>query len=343
VALGPEAGLKILAQEGPFPVVISDMRMPVMDGVRFLAKVKERAPDSVRIMLTGATDQQTAMDAVNEGSIFRFLTKPCPPDKLARAIGAGIDQHRLVTAERDLLEKTLRGSVKVLTDVLSLVNPMAFGRASRVVRLVRQICTQLDVARPWQAEMAAMLSQVGCVALPQATLQRVYQGAALSDEERRMFQDHPRIGSGLIANIPRLERIAQIIADQEKPLDDPGGEKIPLEARILHVALDYDTLVAAGRAHWDAVEEIRSRDGRYDADVLEALARIVAAERQCEYTTVGVEDLTTPMILAEDVRTTSGLLLIAKGQEVNPTLCERLRNFVQMGEIVDRFRVFIPR
>ncbi len=145
-APGGQQALGMMDARNPYAVIVSDMRMPGMDGVQLLATVKQRAPESVRIMLTGNSDQQTAMEAVNEGNIFRFLTKPCPPDKLAKALTAGIEQYRLVTAEKVLLETTLSGAIKVLTEVLSLTNPTAFGHASRVRRIVRKLCDNaLDI------------------------------------------------------------------------------------------------------------------------------------------------------------------------------------------------------
>ncbi|GAG00018.1 unnamed protein product, partial [marine sediment metagenome] len=179
-ALGGTEGLEAIASKGPFAVIVSDMRMPGMDGVQFLAAAKRRAPDSVRMMLTGFADQQTAVEAVNEGNIFRFLTKPCPPETFAKALTAGMEQYRLVTAEKVLLEKTLRGAIKVLTDVLSLTNPTAYGHASRVRRLVQKLCKQLEVDQPWQAEVAAMLSQIGCVTVPPNTLNKIYYGQTLT-------------------------------------------------------------------------------------------------------------------------------------------------------------------
>src|ERR687883_1975197 len=101
VANGGREGLETIKKNGPFAVIVSDMRMPEMDGVQFLARAKELAPESIRIMLTGNSDQQTAMEAVNEGHIFRFLTKPCPPEMLAKALTAGLEQYQLVRAERE--------------------------------------------------------------------------------------------------------------------------------------------------------------------------------------------------------------------------------------------------
>jgi DNA-binding NtrC family response regulator len=122
-AVGAEAGLALMKSHGPFPVVVSDMRMPKMNGVQFLSEVKSVAPDTVRMILTGYADVPTVMDAVNESNIFRFLTKPCEKTILGSALTSALTQYRLVVAERELLEKTLQGMVRVLADVLSFVNP----------------------------------------------------------------------------------------------------------------------------------------------------------------------------------------------------------------------------
>ncbi len=104
-AVGPTAGLKALTESGPFQVVVADLRMPVMDGTKFLARVRSMSRDTVRILLTGYADLEGAIAAVNQGQIFRFLTKPCAPETLLRAIDDGLEQYRLETADRRLLER----------------------------------------------------------------------------------------------------------------------------------------------------------------------------------------------------------------------------------------------
>jgi DNA-binding NtrC family response regulator len=94
-ALGPQEGLKILSEKGPFAVIVSDLRMPVMDGIQFLSKAKTITPDSVRIILTGNADLQNAIEAVNKGNIYRFLTKPCPSHLLSAVLEQAIEQYRL--------------------------------------------------------------------------------------------------------------------------------------------------------------------------------------------------------------------------------------------------------
>jgi len=347
-ATGAEEGLAAIAARGPYAVVVSDMQMPGMDGIQFLARVKEQAPATVRIMLTGRSDQQTAIEAVNEGNIFRFLSKPCPAEQLAKALRAGIEQYRLINAEKELLEKTLSGSIKVLTDVLSLVNPAAFGRASRVRRIARRLAEQMKAEKAWAIDLAAMLSQIGCVTLPPETLEKLYHGRPLTDEECEMFHSHPSVGRGLVGNIPRLEAVAEIIAYQEKrfdgggvPADSRRGTDIPLGARILKVALDFDAAKSANLSELEAVVRLRQREGWYDPGVLSALEAVSGVEETYEIREVMLRELSSHMILADDIRTTGGVLLVCKGQEATPYLRQRLNNYSKHARVREPIRVLV--
>jgi len=144
IAGGPEIGLQVLARDGPFAVVVSDLRMPGMDGIQFLARVKAASPESIRVMLTGQAELNAAIAAVNEGNIFRFLTKPCPPATLGRVLEAALEQHRLITAERELLQNTLMGCVTVLTEILSVVYPAAFSRSFRIKHYAALVAKALE-------------------------------------------------------------------------------------------------------------------------------------------------------------------------------------------------------
>jgi len=104
-ATGGLQGLATIEANGPFAVVISDMRMPGMDGAEFLAQVREKAPDTVRMLLTGHSDLNAAITAVNEGKIYRYLTKPCEKKLLTEAIGECLDQYRMRVEEKKLLKR----------------------------------------------------------------------------------------------------------------------------------------------------------------------------------------------------------------------------------------------
>jgi len=284
VALGGEEALAIVADRGPYAVVVADMRMPGIGGMQLLRMIKEQAPDTVRMVLTGNADLQMALAAINEGYIFRLLTKPCPPDVLARALEAGIAQYELITAEHELLSQTLSGSIKVLTDILAMANPAAFGRASRVHRLASRICDALRLSKKWPIEVAAMLSQIGYVAVSEQTLAKIHRHDELSPGEKEAVANHPEVARKLLSNIPRLEEVAEIIAYQEKryygnglPQNQVSGMEIPLGSRILKAAIDFSDMVSAGIDRAAALAEMRQRHGWYDPNVLGALEKAVDA------------------------------------------------------------------
>ena len=347
-AEGGDAGLDILRRDGPFAVVVSDMRMPGMNGVEFLRQVRELAPDTVRVMLTGYADLEAAIAAVNEGNIFRFLTKPCPPELLEKTLRACLEQYRLIMAEHVILQETLNGSIKVLTEILSMVNPEAFGRALRVRRHARSLAERLREAEAWQVELAAMLSQIGCVTIPRTVMGKICRGRALLTHEREMFTRHPEIGYNLIKNIPRLEEVARIIAYQEKrydgsgfPADEVRGDEIPLGARILKVVLDFDTLESS-MALEEVLLTLHKREGWYDPRVLREFAEILGVTSRGEIRAVGLEELTTGMILAEDVKILeSDTPLLARGQEITDPLLQWLRNAATYTTVQEPLYVYV--
>ena len=349
-ALGADKALAAIRSSGPYAAVVSDLQMPGMNGLELLARVKELAPDTVRIMLTGQADLETAIAAVNQGNIFRFLTKPCSADELAATLEAAVEQHRLLTAERQILENTLRGCVKVLTDVLSLVHPAAFSRANRIHRYIRHMAAELRLANQWQFEIAALLSQIGCITIEPGMLDRVYTGAELSAEEEKLFAAHPAAGRDLLANIARLQPVAYMVAGQNLPYTEPqflpasiSREAALTGARLLHAALDFDRLVTRGLPHAHALAELRKREREYDPACLEALATFVPPEDEMEVRILKCAELGPAMVVDQDVRSQGGLLLLARGQEVTLSVLSRLRSFAARVGIAEPIRVLVAR
>lgn len=348
---GAASAMEALEKHGPFAVVISDLRMPGMNGIDFLKHARELAPDTVRIMLTGHAELQTAIEAVNAGNIFRFLTKPCSPETMSAALHAGLEQYRLITAERELLESTLSGSVKVLTDVLALVNPTAFGRANRIHRRVRVLLKQWHESS-WEIEMAALLSQIGCVTVPEPVLLKAASNELLTHEETHMMAQHPQVGHDLLARIPRLEGVAAAIAYQNKnfdgsgsPTDAKAGKDIPIGARVLKAVTDLDHLESQGMASRDAVEAMKHNTRLYDPEVLNALESaiiLMQAGDRYRIKEAQVRELTSNMIFATNVLSAQGLLLVSKGQEASPPLLLLLRNYLINGAIREPLKVLIP-
>ena len=191
-------GLQKMGAMPDLAVVISDMRMPGMDGASFLHEVMLRRPDATRILLTGEAGREGAIRAVNEGQIFRFLTKPCPIDQLKSAIEAGVVQHRVVLAERAVLRETLIGAINALMEVLAIANPVAFGRGSRIKRLVMNCAEKLCSSGFWHLEAAALLSQVGYVGLSPALIEKLHFGEALTPEEQAQVAAGPEVAQKVL-------------------------------------------------------------------------------------------------------------------------------------------------
>lgn len=341
-APGGQEGLELIRREETYAVIVADLRMPGMDGIEFLSQARALSPDSVRIMLTGHADLQAAIDVVNEGMIFRFLTKPCSPRVLRTVLDAAAEQYRLIVSERELLEKTLKGSIKVLSDVLSLASPVAFARASRLVRLLRKMAPKAGMDTTWKVELAGMLSQLGCLTLPADSLERIYCGEEASMAERQVFEGHPRIGADLLSFIPRLEDVAGMIRLQNEKFTPDSASRIPLGARLLHAAVDYDSLVMSGRSSQQAAGLLRQPAGHHDPRVLDALEEVVKEEAQMEPRQVRLRELAPGMILNDHVRAGTGLLLVAKGQEVTRSLKSHLLNFDATMMVRQPIHVLVP-
>lgn len=346
-ATGPEEALELLDQEGPFAVVVSDMRMPGMNGIELLSRVKARSPDTVRVMLTGYADLQTTIDAVNAGNIFRFLSKPCAHVVLEKAVRDGLEQYRLVTAEHELLEGTLHGSIKVLSEMLSLANPLAFGRTSQVQRIALAIGEDIQLPNLWDLKIAAMLFPLGCVTVSQSRLECALSGRPVPEKEVDAFSQHASIAHNMLRQIPRLEAVAAAVAYQDKcfdgsgaPNDDVSGKEIPIEARILKVASDFEIAYKRIGDTSLALQELQGRNGQYDASVLESLRRALRSGLcQASRREVSTQELTEEMVLAADVRTGSGQLMVTSGQQVTESIRERLRDLFERGAIDGKFQV----
>ncbi len=348
-ALGGQEGLTAIREKGPYAVIVSDLRMPGMDGIQFLTNVREQSADSVRVILSGQADLDAAMAAVNEGNIFRFLTKPINPGVLSKSIEACLEQYQLVTAEKELLEKTLSGSIKLLTEILALVNPTAFSKASRLKRYVHHIVEQLELQDIWKYELAAMLSQIGCVTLLPETLEKMYSGETLTEDEQESFDSHPAIGQQLLEKIPRLETIAEMIFRQQEPVGKDGSSELwgqgetVVGGQILKIALDFDQMVNQGIPAKSALVTMRRSPHVYDTKIVGTLENLDVGETEKKVIKVNLSGLRTYMILAQDVRTKTGLLLAGKGQEVTFTVLVRLRRFAKGVGVQEPITVLVPK
>jgi response regulator RpfG family c-di-GMP phosphodiesterase len=338
-ATGGEAGLAKMADAAPYDVIVSDRQMPGMDGIEFISIVRKRAPDTVRIMLTGNVDIEHAVRVVNEGNIFSFLLKPCPNEVLCQALENGLRQRRLILAERELLEKTLNGSIKMLTDILALVDTKAFGRSEKLRRLITQLSEKTLLPDTWQIHLAAMLSPIGHVTLPAEIVFKARAGGNLTTKEQQVLDSAPGISARLLANIPRLAGVAKIVNYQNQRFDGVGalvdpvrGEAIPYGARLLKILNDMLELEEGGFSRHQALDELLLRKGFYDPRLLASVREhfgFAAGKLDDTLQVIAVEtnDLAVGMLLSSDVFTKEGILILSAGHTISQMILERIQNF----------------
>lgn len=341
-----ETGLKALDAHGPFSVVISDMRMPSMNGATFLGHVRECDPDASRMLLTGFADVDSAAEAVNRGQVFRFLQKPCVREELLTAVSMAVEHHRLVTAERSLLEDTLNGAIVLLTEILSLTAPLAFSRSSHISAYVKHIVGRLELQDAWRFEVAALLSRLGCVTIPPDTLQRLFAGQPLSPRESEMMNGHSKIGRDLVAHIPRLELVSEMIAAQQNEIGElkrhptTDAEHVALGGALLRLSSELDARLMVGITLPDALEKL-ARERRYPPFLLEALTDFTVDRGEEVVRAVTARELQPFMVLDEDVLSNNGNVVVPRGRELDRPILERLKNFAQGVGLREPIRVRI--
>lgn len=354
-AVGGEEALALLQTSGPYALVLADMNMPGMKGIELLERIRELSPDTIRMMLTGNADQQTATDAVNRGEVYRFLNKPCPPEILIPSLEAGLKHYAITQMERELLEGTLTGSIKMLTDILGMVAPEALGRGQRLRDSMTRFARHLKMTDLWELELGALLSSIGYAAIPPSVLQKIAALHPLTPDETNIVRRAPQLGHDLLADIPRLSGVAQIVLFQTKHFDGYGfpegptaGPTIPLGARLLKILHDRLVLELDGVVKQRAYIEMKGRPGFYDPCLLDQcfqcfadfLVASISAERPVE--PLPLAKLLPGDIVVSDIQTKGGLALVNAGSTLTAMMIARLTNFVELGDLREPFLIQRP-
>ena len=320
VADSGKGGLELLEQFPETAVIVSDMRMPEMDGASFLAKVKDIAPGSVRVLLTGYSDFEAAVRAVNEGEIFRFASKPCPPPDLKSLLEGCIEQFELQQMEKTLLNQTLVGSISATLDLLDGVAPGTRARISRIRERLTSIARRAGLKQRWQLQLAAAFSQFPQAALAAGRTEGVFGGALGEDEEHKKQLDDVTVRfAAAVAEIPRLQEVGAML----RGLADEGAQP-DKRSRLLGAAIQEDALSELGYSPGDALVELRKNWGE-DVSVYFESARGPARASKI----VDVNKLLVGMTLAEDLRLADGALIGLAGTKLDSDDIKNLHEMVE--------------
>ncbi|WP_156891755.1 HD domain-containing phosphohydrolase [Maridesulfovibrio zosterae] len=257
-ALGGKAALDVLGSEPHVKVIISDIKMPEMNGIELLSKVRELYPDTVRMVLTGYADLEIAMDAVNQGDIFRFLTKPCSPDNLTAAVTSGIKQYQMVQDSRELvgllrIKEGLQGTLKAFTRLVEIRDPYTAGHMDRTADISVTIASKIgfDENVIEGLRLAALVHDIGKIAVPSGILNKP---GKLSEAEFSIIKTHPLVGAEIFKTMETQWPIRRIILEHHERIDGSGypyglkGDELLHESKIIAVA-DYIDAVLTDRPY----------------------------------------------------------------------------------------------
>ncbi|MFC1650883.1 response regulator [Candidatus Latescibacterota bacterium] len=348
VALNGEKALKIATSKEPPDLILLDIMMPGIDGYEVCRRLKKNGSTKnipvIFVTAKGEVDDETK--GFELGAVD-YITKPVsPPIVLARVktqLELKLSQNRI----EQLLSKTLLGSIKLMTDILALINPQAFSQASRLKRLAHDLAVNLELKDIWRYEIAALLSQIGCVTIPKDILGKVAEGKNLSPREREMYSSQSLVGHDLLSNIPRLETIAEMIVNQnvtmglhtaQSDITEWGPDV--LGGQMLKIIYDYDKITSSGKTPSDAIVEMSNRGGIYPPALMDALMEIqVISKEKTAETKVNINDLKSGMILTDNIVTDDGTIIIGKDNEVTAMVLNLLTRYSKHRKIKEPISV----
>ena len=364
---GQEA-LELVASEQP-AVVLVDAVMPQMDGVEVCRAIKEDAQlNATGVIIMAAPEEQEHVIRALDAGANDYLTKGCAKEMLAVRVNSLVravaDHDAVARLNKQLNEQvaaaeeseknheerfsnTFSASIQMMVDFLELLQPDCVGLTLRVATVVKDICAEMKMENPWDVDVATMLSHVGCVKVSADILRKVCDGQELSFSEKREYWKHPQIASKILKRIPRMERVARIVEYQERsfngdgpPFDDRITKdiEIPMGARILRVALAFDSLIMSGSTNHEAIAILRTQEGSFDPEVIEILGQRIIREPEYEVRSLMAAQIRPGMILAEHVVNRDGSVLIANGRTITAAMLRNIHRYRTAGSFDDRIR-----
>lgn len=336
---GPEA-LNVIRENGPYAVVFTDMRMPHMDGLEFVEQARRIAPDSVFVMLTGNNDQETAVNAINKGRVFRFLNKPCDADELKAAIEDCVRQYELVRHEKELLQKTFVGAVRVLTDVVDAIQPELAGRGESIENRIDMLRDAAGIDDRWEFKLAGRLSVLGLALLPEADRLRFERSEPNANLAEKIRARTASTTSRLLRAIPRLEAVARICEQSKSTNGDlhrlhPKSTDDVAEtgALLLRAAILWNDFARRGMSSEAAANEIKALMPGLPQVMCRQISSAPEDETNVETVIVGVEALEEGMVVGGDITTDEGHVLLRRSRRLSGVAIEKLQGYRNLRPI----------
>ena len=345
VATNGLTALEISNSEHCPDLILLDIMMPDMDGYEVCKELKaSKMTSKIPIIFVTAMGKTEDESRGFELGCVDYITKPISPSIVLARIETHLELKNAKNRVDQLLSKTLLGSIKMMSDIVSMMNPLAFSQSSRLKKYASPIGQNLRLPGIWRLEIAVTLSQIGTILIPNHILTKVRNGKLLTVGEQQLLNTHPSIAKELISNIPSLETVAQII---EKQRDNPPDTNfktwnfVVICSQILKLIYDYDKLIMSGRSQADSFSILHQQKENYSKELLNILATTENAKPENISMMLNLKDLREGMVLLEDVICDSDVVLVGKYTEISENILYLLLKNARQREIREPMKVMI--
>lgn len=262
--------LEVVKQFGDkISLIVSDQKMPIMEGTEFLKKVRETNPQIIKILLTGHVDTDIIVAAINDCDLFQYILKPFEPEELKIAVESGINKYSMATNNKVFykeLKELFYKTIRAISNALDTKDSYTNGHSLRVTLYSMILARELNLDDTYMEdiEIAGLLHDIGKIAMPKSIL---CKNGKLTDEEFLVMKSHPVRGEKIVINIKKLQMISEWVKSHHEKWDGTGypdgikGTQIPLAGRIIALADTYDAMTSTrpyrtALSHEVAINEI---------------------------------------------------------------------------------------
>ena len=334
---GQEALYKI-GFGGLFSVVLSDLHLPDMLGTEFLQRTREQLPQSSSILLIHEANSAELMSAVNDAEVFRILPWTTPAASIKAAVEGAAQRHQDFERERALLVQTLRSSLDVMVEAVTLVNPAAMRSLMRVRRLARELCHSLSVEDGWQVEFAALFSHIATLTLPLETIAAIREGHSHELDRLAMASRSNVIAQRLVSRIPRLDSVRNLVRAAGRLARAPS-ESAELAAAVVCTCTDFGRLLAAGLEPEVAILRLQTQKPSIFPAVISGLEDVQRRTTEKTSRLITFDELRPGMTLVDAIRLVEGTVAVPANTAVTQQLIGRISSLAMMQRLVEPFRV----
>lgn len=289
-ANGPKEALELL-KTNDFQCIISDHKMPDIDGVEFLKLSTETHPNAMRLLVTAYSDVKILIDAINYARIYRYIKKPYAPDELLHIVEASLEYYQLKIDNETLikdLKELFSGTIKAIIEALDAKDSFTLGRSRRVAFYSAKMIEflNLDKAQAGIIELAGLLHDIGMIGVAEDILNKTQR---LTDEEFEEIKKHVQHSVKILEDIKQLYDVVEIIKYHHEHYDGNGypygkkGNEIPLGSRIISIADAYDSMISnrayrQGLTSEEALKLIEEKAGtQFDPELIGVFKSILPA------------------------------------------------------------------